>query len=227
MKLRKIFLFLTILFAAFQISFGQEKPVAVLLDQFGRITCEDLLARLDQFSTDLNNNPDSTGYIVIHPEKDSFKKAIPYVTWIKGHWTFRKLDETRFVIIKGEEKDLLDIEFWRLPTGADESFYKGEKWIAESAKVKKAFLFTSLNTESICPTFNPKDFAALLLSDTSLRGHIVIISNSQKVSQKTAQEWLSRLTQQYKVPRNRLKVFFVKRKDAFDAEFWIVPTKKK
>src|SRR5215213_6099074 len=118
MKLPKVHLFLIILFASFQISFGQEKPEAVLLERFGSITCEDLLARLDQFSTDLNNNPDSTGYIVIHPEKDSLREAIRNFTYIKGHWYFRKLDETRFVIIKGEEKDVLDIEFWRLPPGA-------------------------------------------------------------------------------------------------------------
>ena len=226
MKLTKVFIFFILLYTSFQICPGQEKPEAVLVDQFGKITCEELLARLDLFSTDLGNNPGSLGYIVIYPEKTSVRTGISYINWIRGHWTFRKLDDTRYVIIRGEERDAINIEFWRVPPGADESFYKGEKWIAAAVKVKKAFVFNSLHIEDVCPTFNLKDYAEILLSDPSLRGHIVIFNKSRRESQKEAQDWLTVLTKDYKVPRNRLRVFFATNGNGAEAEFWIVPTKK-
>ena len=226
MKIPKALLLLTILLASFQICFGQEKPEAILTEEFGKITCEELLARLDQFSAELNNNPNSTGYIVIHPEKTSVRSGISFVNWIKGHWTFRKLDETRYVIIRGEEKDTLNIKFWRVPPGADESFHKGEKWLAAATKIKKAFVFNSLHIEDICPTFNPKYYAEILLSDPSLRGHIVIFSRSRKEARKAAEDWLTMLTKDYKVPRNRLRVFFANEQNGLEAEFWLVPTVK-
>ena len=227
MKLTKVFIFFILLCISFQICPGQEKPEAVLVDQFGRITCEELWARLDQFSNELSNNPDSTGYIVIYPEKASVRTGIGYINLIKGHWNFRKLDETRYLIIQGAERDAVNIEFWRVPPGADDSFYKGEKWIAAAVKVKKAFVFNSLHIEDVCPTFNPKDYAEILLSDPSLRGHIVFFNRSRRESRKEAQDWLTMLTKDYKVPRNRLKVFFATNGNGVETEFWIVPTVKK
>lgn len=227
MKTQKIIFVLVILLASLQISFGQEKPEAVLVDEFGVITCEEVMARLDSFFIDLANNPDSTGYIVIYPDKTSTKEGISYERWIKGFSAFRKFVEKRFVIIHGEKRDTTAIEFWRVPPGADVSFYKEEKWVSTFPKANKAFVFASLHIEDVCPTFNPGDYADLLLSDASLRGHIVIFNKSRREAQKEAQEWLTTLTKDYKVPRNRLRVFFAKNRSAPDVEFWIVPKKKK
>jgi hypothetical protein len=35
-------------------------------DEFGNVTCEDELARLDAFSAELQNAPDSDGYIIVY-----------------------------------------------------------------------------------------------------------------------------------------------------------------
>jgi hypothetical protein len=126
MKMPKAFLFLTILFASFQICFGQEKAEAVLIDEFSSMPCDEFLARIDQFFTDLNNNPSSMGYFVIYPEKISARKAIPYVNWINAQLALRKFDESRYIIIQGEKRDEQKIEFWRVPPGSEDNFYKGE-----------------------------------------------------------------------------------------------------
>ena len=71
MKSQKMFLALIILFASFQICFGQVVPKAERIDEFGIITCEDFLARLDNFFIALNNEPSLTGYAIIYAEKGS------------------------------------------------------------------------------------------------------------------------------------------------------------
>jgi hypothetical protein len=64
------------------------------------------------------------------------------------------------------------------------------------------------------------------LSDSGLRGHIVIFNAPRRYRQEAARIWLQSLTENYKVPRDRLRVFFGTDKDGLEAEFWIVPTKK-
>ncbi len=56
MKLQTFFLVFIILFTAFQICFGQEKPKATLFDEFGKANCEDFWARFDNFFYELQND---------------------------------------------------------------------------------------------------------------------------------------------------------------------------
>lgn len=227
MKSPKTLLFFIILFVSIQICSGQEKSKALLIDQFAGIPCDELLARLDALAISLGNDPGSTGYIVIHPKKDSPSTGIYYYNSIKGHWAIKRYDQTRLVIIQGAEKDVIDVELWNVPPGADKNFYEGEEWSSASLKIQKAFIFDSLYPEDYCDFFDPKYYAEILLSDSRLRGHIVIFNKSRRASQKAARKWLTMMTKDYKVPRNRLRVFFANSSYSLEAEFWIVPTLNK
>lgn len=227
MKFCNVFFPLLILLSGFETGFGQEAPKAILVDKFDAMTCKIAMAKLDAFYTDLAKNPNSTGYIVIYPDKTSIKKGFAYERWIKNYIVFKKYDAKRVVTLRGSKSAAPRIELWNVTFGADQSFYVEEKWTPAFPEVNKAFVFVSFYADTICPSFNLRDYADFLLSDTNLRGHLVVFNKSPRESQREAQNWLAALTKDYKIPRNRLRVFFAKNISAPEIEFWIVPRRKK
>ena len=97
MKLQKILLILLILFDSFQICFGQEKPKAELIDEFGNITCEDLIARQDNLIALLQNDPTAVGYVVIYGKKDDLRGSWRNKRFIDGQTESRRFDEQRII----------------------------------------------------------------------------------------------------------------------------------
>lgn len=227
MKLRKTLFILVILLASFQISFGQENPKAELIDEFGKILCEDAIGRLDSFFANLQNNPDSTGYIIIYADKNSIIEGFDFEHTIKNHIVFRKVDEKQFVIIRGEKRDNIKIEFWKVPAGADKPSYTEEKWTQTINNPDKAFVFGIVHIDDVCFSFNSKVFAEFLIANPNLRGHIVIYNKSKKEAQKESKEWLEVFTNEFKVPRRQLRIYFSKNRDYPGVELWLVPQKKK
>lgn len=66
MKLYKNLFVLIILFVTIQICFGQEKPKAELIDEFGDTSCENLIAGQDFLLSSLQSDPTAVGYAVIY-----------------------------------------------------------------------------------------------------------------------------------------------------------------
>jgi hypothetical protein len=213
---------------AFLIVSGQEKPEAVLIDEFGRITCEEQLARTDNFFAELMNNPDSTGYVVIYQDKEKPSRATYTLKVFKGWISQRRYDKSRIVFIRGETEEKPRVELWRVPPGAEKPAFKGAEWEKSAYALTKPFVFYVLGEDSICPTFVPGDYADLINANPNVFGHLVIFNGSKAERKETSAFWLKSFTGDFKVPRNRLKVFYAKDKSGFNhVEFWIVPRKKK
>lgn len=225
MKFIKSSLILPFLFLFIQICIAQETPKAILVDSFGAITCEDVLARNDNFMTELSNNPNSQGYVVIYPKKGSFKQALSFEKLISGSIYFRRFDRSRVTFVRGSQTDEFKVELWRVPPGAETSSFTEEKWIDLAQSLTKPFVYASLSSEDICPTFSPETYADLLKNNPDLRGHIVIFNKSKKEAETEKKEWLKLFTEDQKVPKNRLKFFFAKNDGYPEVEFWIVPRK--
>ncbi len=232
MKLQKYFLVLIILLASLQICYGQENPQAMKVDEFGKANCEDFWARFDNFFNDLQNDPTSMGYIIIYGEKNSLRANLGYEKLTNGIVRFRNLDSSRLVIIRGEEKDAIHIEFWRVPAGAETPAFVQGNWDL-TVKQNKPFILGGYSEgDGICPTnTSVKLFADYLTANPNMRAHIVITDKPTENFANAEKDLLNQLVNEYRISPNRLKFFYVKDKKSpyefADVEFWLIPQKKK
>ena len=82
--------------------FAQEKPKAVLVDEFGMVSCEDLYARIDSFQIQLSNNPDKIGFVIFKRGQNPTNK----VRWYKKfpcplRWWMRPCFSPHLAVIAG------------------------------------------------------------------------------------------------------------------------------
>lgn len=89
-------------------------------DEFPSLNFDDLKARLDNLAIQLQNEPDSTGYIIVYAGRNSRagqaerlgERARQYLTQM------RHLDPNRLVIVNGGVRDTDTFEIWLVPQGA-------------------------------------------------------------------------------------------------------------
>lgn len=233
MKLRRLFFAFLLSLAAFQFGFSQEKPKAILFDKFSRTVEEETSARVDAFMQELTNDPTSQGYVVIHPKKDSasqdFVRERRYVTFIKNKISLQKFDKSRIEIVRGNVGGEIELELWKVQSGAEKPFLIVGKWSEILPDLSKAFVFGISYPDEIFPNFIPEFYANCINTNENLYGHIVAYYNYKwKFFLKSeVKNQLETLTKEYKIPRNRLKVFSKKIVGEPYIEFWLVPKKKK
>ncbi len=219
--------FLLICLFPFQICFGQEKPKAELVDEFGKLNCDDFLARTHNFAVSLANNPNSQGDVIVYGEKNEQYYNHRFMDLIKAGIVQLRLDISRFVFVRGDDSNDLRIQFWIVPTGADRPDFVEENW-SYKIEFKKPFIFENTQQEDgICPPMSDFDlYSKLLIANSNLRSNLVIYEKSQIKFRQTEKELINKLVKDYKVPKKRFKAFFV-RSDYAGVEFWLVPNKKK
>lgn len=99
---------------------GEHHPE--LVDEFGKLTRDDIKARIDNFYIRLNNDPAYEGTIVIRlDEKDTRASKITYLNYIYDAIIFRKHDPARVTFMISEETgDLLpSTRLWMLSPGIE------------------------------------------------------------------------------------------------------------
>jgi hypothetical protein len=242
MKFKVVSLILVIILTSLQVALGQNKSEAVLVDKFdGVINFGHLSAIIHNFFQALSNDSSSQGYVVIYPAKDSAKKNFwrerRYENHIKNEISLQKFDKRRISIVRSKERDSIEVEFWEVPIGIEKPFSTEEKWAEIQKDLAKPFVFGYISLEEIFPNFIPEFYADYIKNNENLRGHIVVFDASRKFALERANEWIKVLTEEYKVPRNRLKVFFAKQSNSVirfggatnpvEVEFWLVPERKK
>jgi hypothetical protein len=96
------------------------KMVSRKFDEFPDIARNDEKARLDNFGIELQNDPTSTGYVIVYPGRaskraevqDHFGRVIEYLVNSRG------MDANRIKTIEGPKRDKLYVELWITPQGA-------------------------------------------------------------------------------------------------------------
>jgi len=96
------------------------KMVSRKFDEFPDIAHNDEKARLDNFGIELQNDPTSTGYVIVYPGRtskraevqDHFGRVIDYLVNSRG------MDASRIKTIEGPKRDQLHVELWLTPQGA-------------------------------------------------------------------------------------------------------------
>jgi hypothetical protein len=230
MKLQKAFLISFILFAL-QICSAQEKPKAELVDEFGKIYCEDLQSRLDGFyQNGLGSNSSSTGYIVIFGNKNNSLEKYMLEVRFKSAVFSQKYDFNRVVFVRGKNDDSTHGQFWIVPPCAAKPDFDEENWNYSLPELNKAVKFHERiweDFDDICPSnrqFSEELYAKLLLGNPKFRVNIVISGNSSKNLKK---ELIKVFVNKYKIPANRLKFFYDENGYPDNVEYWIVPPKIK
>jgi len=230
MRLKKI-LFVLLLFINLQICFGQEK--AELVDEFGRIFCEDLQIRMQTFYADVKKRPDSVGYIYLYGNKDKPLEKYLFEISFKSVALIYKFDPHRIQFVQGKDKDSTGGQFWIVPSNVDALILDEEKWsysLPDFNKPKKLYERQESLFADICPMVNSlyeELYSKILLGNPTFRGNIVISANSLKDFQKSKKELINEFVNNYKIPADRLRFFNDKNGYQDNVEFWIVPTKRK
>lgn len=106
---------------------------AALFDKFGDVCCDDEKARLDNFTIQLQNEPEAQGYIVFYggkrhnyPYCHSFRLRVPRrgeaearAERLKPYLvSYRGLDTKRIVVVNGGYRESWTAELWIVPKGA-------------------------------------------------------------------------------------------------------------
>lgn len=226
----KILLNLFLLILAFQVSSGQEKPKAKIIDEFGKIHCDDFLARMDNLFNDANAEPSSSAYVLIHSNPnniDNNKNIEMFRGWIFGHVEARNFDNERISVVKTETDNSFKMQFWIVPKGAELPL-KFKEVKPPFSKITKATLYHKDSWEnSICGSDRFKRYAESLKNDVQLQGNIVIYDSTKKSILETQDYLTKSLIERYKVTRNRFKFFHRKSREIYDVEYWLVPKKNR
>ncbi|MGI9055040.1 MAG: hypothetical protein ACR2F2_04470 [Pyrinomonadaceae bacterium] len=112
----KILFLILIVMGSFAIAQMEEKPQAILFDEFEKATNGNVKMRMDSFFTELSNNPASQGYIINFGTGREIAKR---ERQIRDSINFRRYDATRVVIVNGGFRGVIKTEFWIVPAGAE------------------------------------------------------------------------------------------------------------
>jgi hypothetical protein len=210
---------------------GQEPPKPELVDEFGELPCEDLLGRTDALAAQLDREPGTRAAILIRPTKVNIK-GVHRRLMIASTLRLRGVPDDRFAIYQGTPTahGQIETQYWKLQTDATATFEGATLWAEEKPDVSSPFIFGYEDEIGICPTFVPKNFAKLILSNPGSRGHIVVRSGADSGYVNRfffANQWTKELVEKQGIPRTRLRLFFAKGTALTEAEFWFVPDRKK
>ncbi|MEQ1923587.1 MAG: hypothetical protein ABL952_13860 [Pyrinomonadaceae bacterium] len=220
--MKKLFPIIIVLMAA--VVFGQKTPKASPVDEFGKVTCEELSARTDSFHNRILGSPGFQGLVVIHPEIGKSNMAEVRRRLIFTRFQFAKTED-RVSFVLGDEKTSIQTSYWIIPTGATEPPIIGKKWIEPAYDLTSPFMFGYEDELGICPTFVPRLYAKLLTANPGSIGHMVVYGPSQRDRKTFVDNWLETFQKDFLIPRKRFRIFFLKRKGLAGAEFWFVPEK--
>lgn len=80
------------------------------------ISHEDEMARLDNYFVELNNNPESTGYVIVYGGRiNKYGELKERVKRIEAYIKAKNFDPSRLKIIQGGFRDKFEFELWRSP----------------------------------------------------------------------------------------------------------------
>ena len=92
---------------------------ARLFDQFGAVTSNEEKARLDNYAYELNNDPSSTGYVIVYGRTSRPGEAKKRADRIKQYLAYyRHIDMRRLVSLDHCFLTRLEVRLWIVPRGA-------------------------------------------------------------------------------------------------------------
>ncbi len=219
--------------------YSQNTNEVKLIDELGKPCSEDLSARYDSFLTELQNTPNSKGYIIFNGEISQEGTNLRFIEILKRHLEFRKFDENRIVLIRGENLKDMNIQFWLMPNDSNppkvEKLYSNEKITSPKmfqrivAEFNKNYgneneFFDSFSGNWGCDFApNLKDYAEVLKSYNNLTGYIIIYGSKTQSKKRIKNFAVKQLITKYKIAKNRLRTVYGENREESEIELWFVP----
>lgn len=92
-------------------------PQPVMVDEFGKLSNDDVKAKLDAFFIELQNNPNNQGYIINY---GTDKEVAAREKVITSYINMRKFDRSRITLVRGGDTGSgVNTKLYRIPPGAD------------------------------------------------------------------------------------------------------------
>lgn len=109
---------IVILFLVLTISaIGQERPKALLIDEYGKIVSNDEKKILEHFNSELQSDPSSSGYVIVFGIPKAVNQRVKY---IKQYWKNLGFDLSRLKIVKKISNSITPkTQLWVVPAGAE------------------------------------------------------------------------------------------------------------
>ena len=209
--------------------FGQQLE-AILVDEHGEIPCDDTLGRIDSFFSELRNNPNDLGFVVISSTPENKHRVLFRQAIVQHQIKWRQFDATRirFLRSKGAETR---VQFWRIPPGANAPDIEDVDLSYTIPENVKPFLMGEETKfgDQICPEVDDDEiFAKFLKENRTARGNLVVRDYSSKRARRTAAGVLRTFKQKYGIPASRLRTFtanFTLSSIHYEAviEYWYLP----
>jgi len=209
---------------------GQEPPKAVLVDEFDKLPCEDVIARQDNLFTEIQANPNSIGYAIIFADGENLKQGRQIEAMFNGQAEFRRFDDTRFQIVRAVGSSGLKVHLWIAPAGASIPQFTAREWDFEIDPKRKPHKFNASEyDEGPCPIGSQfKLYSDTLKANSPAKGHIVIWARTRAIFQKEKRRVDRDLLEKHKIDRSHIKYFyFPHRSSQIKWKYWIVPIKIK
>jgi hypothetical protein len=227
-------------FPACQTSYSEtvavaEIPKPVLVDEFATtVPCEDGNARLDSFFTELSNNPDSQGFIVIYANPERAGAARNREQLARNFMRFRNFDPSRITFVRGPYRKNAMTQFWRVPPGsAAPDLLPADAAAPPEASPEtdssKPYLYATRYSDGLpecqVPMYDLKAYAEALNTEPRSRGRIVIAEPSRANFNREMLEIQAELTAHgVAKPRVTFIYKYVRPNRAMEStELWVIP----
>ena len=130
------YFFTFLLLFSFVFSVSAQNKEARIFDEFGNVPCGELRFRLDNFLVELQNNPQSRGYVIVYDGKHNsynysrgrnpeikyqlpvFGEATLLTQQMLKHFKYRNVSPDSYLFISGGYRENYTVELLVVPTGA-------------------------------------------------------------------------------------------------------------
>lgn len=249
MKLPKFFLALLILFVSFQVVRAQEKPETELVESFGAIECEGILARLDNFLITIRNEPGANGYVIFHGGSDPIQNST-YERAVRNHFRMRRFDKNRYQVTTGNPLPEIKVELWLGRKGAKPPVEERKHSLLLN-RAAEPYLFAADAVEVLeiegkltylthgCDVCCIDAADLNLLSDfleanPGMRADVRVYSRTKARADQFIRLFLKEASEDSKIPLNRLKIRYAGvnketlqlHKKVSTVKIWLVSQKK-
>jgi hypothetical protein len=209
---------------------GQEKRDAILIDEFGRIECEDLSGRLDTFLSELASQPGATGYVVVSSNAAVEPRTFWYERFIDGYALFRRFDQRRFLLVSSDLPVSTYVQLWLVPAGVQipVAIDDDARYISKPS-VKRLRFYSNFGDEGPCYTGPPfRLLSKYLKANPEMDANIALGAMSLKVFQNSKTAIIRSFRDDYSVNTSRLRFFWVRtRYDSDSSELWLIRRKRR
>lgn len=201
--------------------FAQEKPKATLIDEFGSTQCDEMLARKDNLSIQLNNSPGAHGVVTVSGSNAVLIKKLELEILFTSGSLQRRADASRIQFIRGSENGEPQMRFWSVPADAPAPDIPAKTWDLRLSPETKPFYFFA-DGDDICRYSTvDKYIKELLQANPGLRVNVVIPSGNWKRFRQVRRFTLDAYGHEYS---KRLRFFRVRNPFSVSRrEFWLLP----